>query len=880
MRAQRLLAVLAVGTLLLLQHCKAARSVSRVCFVVKVAKEQAKQVEASYTQQGYHVEHNEQFGFLVVSELDSTATAAAAAAAAADDYQAGRAAEGTPYGVSLVEADTPTMLYISKSHKDNVLFCVIDTGLDRANPEFDLTTTSGCMPGAVRTDGTVHACRYNWFEDHDSHGTHTSGSIAARRNGQGIVGVSAEGANMYHYNIFGPQEAFSLTDSITAIGDCIRELDSRKGSSGNRAMKLVVSMSFGGNSSVSVMGDVFKAIAAERADVLLVASAGNTGDGSVSYPAGYPEVVSVGAVAWDELVTDFSSFNSDVEWAGPGLGVLSTVPVWAAPNSSYNMVGQLTVNPADAISPQLLSKPPMVVMGGSARGIITTGMYDCGLANQTCFGAEGRICLIQRGGGVTFCNKVLNCTAGGGLAAVIYGSEADSECQMLFASLSCSAQAATGSQGGWPIVLTAARAQGKALRDALAANPGMLVTLDAGSGTAALELLSGTSMSTPIAAGVAGLVWSAHTNCSAADLRAAITATAKGAGAPGRDVYYGNGIVKALAAHTYLAANPCTPPPPPAPVDCVGGWEWGECSQSCGGGVATAWFTVSTPASNGGKPCEAEPNAMKSKTCNAQSCGQAVDDYVTAVSGQWTPIDVSANDKGDIIDISGPSTPQRGSARLSSSRAATQQSQPQPPGEIMYKAPAGWTGLDVFQYSAFTSDGKETQATVSVRVVAGSCAGHRCIAGSCVEGQCKCSPATGLTPTFVKNPDRSAAATTPMVPACRYRMVNPVAPFNLEAVRAAKGTKVAIAFALSSSQQCFKGQVVSRVSFAKARGCGTYAAAGAWLAAAPRRVRAGLSSCSQGQFSHVFWAPAVAGCYNMSVELADGSKVMTKLRAV
>lgn len=27
-----------------------------------------------------------------------------------------------------VEADTPTMLYISKSHKDNVLFCVIDTG--------------------------------------------------------------------------------------------------------------------------------------------------------------------------------------------------------------------------------------------------------------------------------------------------------------------------------------------------------------------------------------------------------------------------------------------------------------------------------------------------------------------------------------------------------------------------------------------------------------------------------------------------------------------------------------------------------------------------------------------------------------------------------
>jgi hypothetical protein len=164
------------------------------------------------------------------------------------------------------------------------------------------------------------------------------------------------------------------------------------------------------------------------------------------------------------------------------------------------MIGQLTASPADVISPQLLSKPPMVVMGGSARGSITTGMFDCGLANQTCLGAEGRICLIQRGGGVRFCNKVLNCLAAGGLAAVIYGSDGDSECQMLFASLSCDAKAATGGQG-WPIVLTAARAQGHALRNALAANPGMVVTLDAGSGAVALELLSGTSMSTAIAAG-------------------------------------------------------------------------------------------------------------------------------------------------------------------------------------------------------------------------------------------------------------------------------------------------------------------------------------------------------------------------------------------
>jgi hypothetical protein len=164
------------------------------------------------------------------------------------------------------------------------------------------------------------------------------------------------------------------------------------------------------------------------------------------------------------------------------------------------MVGQLIVSPADVVSSQVLTKPPMVVMGGSARGSVTTGLFDCGLANQTCLGAEGRICLIQRGGGISFCNKVLNCMAGGGLAAVIYGSETDAECQMLFASLSCDAKALTGASR-WPIVMTAARAQGYALRDALVTSPGLLVTLDAGSGVVALELLSGTSMSTPIAAG-------------------------------------------------------------------------------------------------------------------------------------------------------------------------------------------------------------------------------------------------------------------------------------------------------------------------------------------------------------------------------------------
>jgi hypothetical protein len=55
-------------------------------------------------------------------------------------------------------------------------------------------------------------------------------------------------------------------------------------------------------------------------------------------------------------------------------------------------------------------------------------------------------------------------------------------------------------------------------------------------------------------------VWSAHTQCTAAEIRAALrkTATKPANTTAGRDQKYGFGIVQSLAAHKYLEANPCT----------------------------------------------------------------------------------------------------------------------------------------------------------------------------------------------------------------------------------------------------------------------------------------------------------------------------------
>lgn len=52
------------------------------------------------------------------------------------DTDTGKYAESPPYGVRMVQADHPEMVMVSKEFAHKVIFCVIDTGLDRKNGEF------------------------------------------------------------------------------------------------------------------------------------------------------------------------------------------------------------------------------------------------------------------------------------------------------------------------------------------------------------------------------------------------------------------------------------------------------------------------------------------------------------------------------------------------------------------------------------------------------------------------------------------------------------------------------------------------------------------------------------------------------------------------
>lgn len=79
----------------------------------------------------------------VVSATAADAAAAGGQCAATDPTKPDAAAaagaatsEFTPYGISMVQANDPELVGISKQTRGRVLYCVIDTGLDRRNSEF------------------------------------------------------------------------------------------------------------------------------------------------------------------------------------------------------------------------------------------------------------------------------------------------------------------------------------------------------------------------------------------------------------------------------------------------------------------------------------------------------------------------------------------------------------------------------------------------------------------------------------------------------------------------------------------------------------------------------------------------------------------------
>jgi thermitase len=186
---------------------------------------------------------------------------------------------------------------------------IVDTGIDQTHAELSgKTVDCGAALGGTVTSG---ACA-----DDNMHGTHVAGTIAAKaNNATGVAGVAFNAS----LSICKALYTAAGTGLTSDVANCVAWTHARGAK--------VISMSLGGGDSTTLHQAVQAAWENGGANgSVLVAAAGNDGNSTVNYPAGYAEVVSVAATDHNDAKASFSNTNPDVEIAAPGVSVLSTIP--------------------------------------------------------------------------------------------------------------------------------------------------------------------------------------------------------------------------------------------------------------------------------------------------------------------------------------------------------------------------------------------------------------------------------------------------------------------------------------------------------------------------------------------------------------------------
>ena len=241
-----------------------------------------------------------------------------------------------------------------------VRVAVIDSGVDRTHRDLGRV-----LPGVDFVDG-------GRVTDPNGHGTFVSGVVAAvRGNGRGIAGGSR----------------------ATILP--IRALDSRgygRDSTIARGIRWavghgadIINLSLGGSRTSPVLADALRV--AERREVLVVASSGNSGGTKKSYPAATPTVLAVGATDDVDRLTWFSQHGDWVDLVAPGWNITSTVPGDRYATGSGTSFSAPLVSAAAAL---LVGKHPRWP-ADRLRSVLLAGTADTGPVGPDTFTGFGTV---------------------------------------------------------------------------------------------------------------------------------------------------------------------------------------------------------------------------------------------------------------------------------------------------------------------------------------------------------------------------------------------------------------------------------------------------------------------------------------------------------
>ncbi len=150
--------------------------------------------------------------------------------------------------------------------------------------------------------------------DDDGHGTHVSGiAAAATNNSTGVAGVSwgAKIMSLKFLDASGIGTSAALADTISYAAD-------------NGAK--VTNMSVGSTVSTQTVQDAVNY--ADTNGLTQFAASGNSGTTNMEYPAGYNNIIGLGATDNNDVIASFSTHNSSVDVSAPGVNIYSTMPTY------------------------------------------------------------------------------------------------------------------------------------------------------------------------------------------------------------------------------------------------------------------------------------------------------------------------------------------------------------------------------------------------------------------------------------------------------------------------------------------------------------------------------------------------------------------------
>ena len=190
---------------------------------------------------------------------------------------------------------------INLFHENNIKgtgikVAIFDTGIDLDNR--DLTIAGGVS----FVDGIES------YDDDNGHGTEMATILAARINGYGLVGIAPE-VELYSVKILDKNGIGTYSDVIQGLEWAIENNIN------------IVTLSLGGTEySKNLEQAIKKAI---TNNILVIAAAGNNGKKQVMYPAGYSDVISVGAIDCNNQVAQNSNYSTDINLFAFGDNVIA-----------------------------------------------------------------------------------------------------------------------------------------------------------------------------------------------------------------------------------------------------------------------------------------------------------------------------------------------------------------------------------------------------------------------------------------------------------------------------------------------------------------------------------------------------------------------------